>query len=47
MKKRKLVGEIRDEFVYNLAVRDGKSNPHHEGGYLVHPAVAQAVADWL
>lgn len=47
MKKRKLVTAIVDEQIYNLAVRDGKSNPHHENGYLVHPTVARHVAQWL
>ena len=42
-----LVPSIKDERIYNLAVRHGKSNPHHGAGYLIHPIVADAVADWL
>ena len=33
--------------IYNLAVRNGKSNPHHGTGYLIHPAVSRLVAEWL
>jgi hypothetical protein len=47
MRKLGLITKIQDEFMYNLAVRDNKSNPHHEGGYLIHPTVAATVADWL
>src|SRR4030095_9935530 len=42
-----LVSEIRDERVYNLSLREGESNPHHEGGYLIHPTVGDAVVKWL
>jgi hypothetical protein len=42
-----LIQSIEDRRVYNLSLRHGKSNPHHEGGYLIHPVVAQLVADWL
>ncbi len=41
------VDSIRDKGIYNLAVRHGESNPHHGTGYLLHPTVANAVADWL
>ncbi len=41
------VESIEDREIYNLAVRDGRSNPHHMAGYLIHPVLAQAVADWL
>lgn len=47
MKKLGLIGSITDKRVYNLAVRDGKSNPHHGAGYLIHPYVAAVVAEWL
>lgn len=47
MKKLGYVNSITDKRVYNLAVRGGKSNPHHGAGYLVHPAVADAIAAWL
>ena len=39
--------KVEDREIYNLAVRSGKSNPHHGCGYLVHPAVVAYVADWL
>ena len=38
---------IKDKRIYNLAVRDGESNPHHSVGYLIHPAMADALAAWL
>jgi hypothetical protein len=47
MKDWKLIRSIADRRIYNLAVRDGKSNPHHAVGYLVHPQVVAAVAKWL
>lgn len=47
MAKLGLTQEIRDERIYNLAVRGGKSNPHHGAGYLVDPKTAAAVAGWL
>ncbi|MDH4256485.1 MAG: hypothetical protein OEX13_18395 [Gammaproteobacteria bacterium] len=42
-----LVDSITDHRIYNLALRDGRSNPHHGLGYLVHPTVARLIADWL
>jgi len=47
MKKLGFVESIRDKRIYNLAVRGEKSNPHHGAGYLIHPAMAKAVAAWL
>lgn len=47
MRQSGLVESITDEGIYNLSVRDGKSNPHHENGYLIHPVVAKHVAAWL
>lgn len=47
MKRLKLLKSIRDERIYNLAVRDGASNPHNELGYLIHPTVVARVAKWL
>jgi hypothetical protein len=41
------VKSIKDKHIFNLSVRDGKSNPHHEAGYLIHPVVAESVAAWL
>jgi hypothetical protein len=43
----KQVSCIRDYRIYNLAVRYGRSNPHNSMGYLIHPRVAQIVAEWL
>lgn len=42
-----LIDSIEDQRIYNLAVRDRKSNPHHAAGYLIHPNVADTLADWL
>ena len=42
-----LVSSIDDHRIYNLAVRNGKSNPHHGVGYLIHPTLSKIVADWL
>lgn len=41
------VESIEDIKVYNLAIRGGKTNPHHGGGYLIHPELSELVADWL
>nr|VFJ61083.1 MAG: hypothetical protein BECKDK2373B_GA0170837_10982 [Candidatus Kentron sp. DK] len=42
-----LVESVVDHKIYNLAVREGKSNPHHGAGYLIHPVVSNTVIDWL
>lgn len=42
-----LIESIEDHRIYNLAVRHGKSNPHPGVGYLIHPTVIAAIADWL
>ena len=42
-----LIDSIEDHRIYNLAVRHGKSNPHHGVGYLIHPVVADTVNGWL
>ena len=47
MWKNGLVQPITDHRIYNLAVRDGKSNPHHGVGYLIHPKVTKLIADWI
>lgn len=47
MYKYRLIDDIHDHKVYNLAVRDGDSNPHHGAGYLISPRVVQLVSDWL
>ncbi len=47
MMKRNLIDSIVDHRIYNLAVRKGKSNPHHGAGYLIHPTVSRIVNNWL
>ena len=47
MKKLGLIESIKDYKIYNLSVRDGKSNPHHISGYLVHPRTAEILAHWI
>ena len=47
MLRQRLVNEIRDQDVYNLAVRNGRSNPHSSAGYLIHPKVIAAIGAWL
>lgn len=42
-----LLNGIHDHRIVNLAMRNGRSNPHHSVGYLVHPEVAGVVADWM
>ena len=47
MLDQRLIGDIRDHTIYNLAVRYGRSNPHSSVGYLIHPRTVQLLADWL
>lgn len=47
MLDKRLISEIRDYRIYNLAVRYARSNPHSAIGYLIHPRVTRLVADWL
>ena len=47
MLRQRLVNEIRDQDLYNLAVRNGRSNPHSSAGYLIHPKVIAAIGAWL
>jgi hypothetical protein len=47
MKKLGLVKAITDKRIYNLSYPNGKSNPHHSSGYLIHPEVTKAVCGWL
>jgi len=42
-----LLDSIEDHRIYNLAVRFGRSNPHHGVGYLIHPTVSACIGDWL
>jgi len=46
-KAMKSTTQIKDKSIYNLAVRAGKSNPHNESGYLIHPYVTGLIANWL
>ena len=43
----RLIADITDHTIYNLAVRYGRSNPHHSSGYLVHPKTIEFLAGWL
>ena len=47
MQREKIVDSIHDHRLYNLAVRHGKSNPHHGAGYLIHPKFVAVLAKWL
>ena len=47
MKSHEMVEQIRDHQIYNLAVRNGESNPHHGAGYLIHPEFIEVLAEWL
>ena len=47
MKRLGMIQSITDKRIYNLAVRNGSSNPHHGAGYLIHPYVATTVAKWV
>jgi len=41
------ISNISDHLIYNLAVRYGRSAPGYSAGYLVHPRVAEQLANWL
>ena len=41
------ISQIVDYQIYNLSVRYGRSDPHASVGYLIHPRIAELVADWL
>jgi len=47
MLRQDLVSGISDQDIYNLAVRNGRSNPHSSAGYLIHPKVIAAIGAWL
>ena len=47
MLNQRIIGDIRDHTIYNLAVRYGRSNPHSSVGYLIHPRTTALLADWL
>lgn len=43
-----LGGGLKDIYpIYNLTVRNGKSNPHSSIGYLIHPKFSDLVHRWL
>ncbi|MCY4306398.1 MAG: hypothetical protein OXC62_16725 [Aestuariivita sp.] len=44
---RGMLTNITDHHIYNLAVRNRKSNPHHSTGYLIHPEFIGVLAPWL
>ena len=39
--------KIQDIQIYNLSVRNHKSDPHHSTGYLISPELAELVVSWL
>jgi hypothetical protein len=47
MLEQRVISRIVDKRIYNLTVRYGRSNPHCALGYLVHPRVADVVAQAL
>lgn len=47
MLKWNLIDSIEDHEIYNLSLREGRSNPHHSTGYLIHPLLIKIVVDWL
>ena len=47
MERKHSMKRIVDRRLHNLAVRHGKSNPHHGAGYLIHPAFIDVFASWL
>jgi hypothetical protein len=47
MRQYGLVESLKDYKIYNLSLRGGKSNPHHSGGYLIHPRTVKILAEWI
>lgn len=47
MLKHRLVSQINDFRIFNLAVRYGRSNPHSSVGYFIHPRLSKLIADWI
>ncbi len=43
----RVVSQVNDFRIFNLAVRYGKSNPHSSVGYFIHPRLSKIVADWI
>ena len=47
-KKEVIEMQIKDHYpVYNLTVRNGKSNPHSSIGYLIHPKFISLLSSWM
>lgn len=44
---RRMISRLEDIGIFNFAQRYGRSNPHCDLGYLVHPHTARLLADWL
>lgn len=42
-----ILDSITDHKIYNLAIRNGKSNPHHSAGYLISPTMARLISNWI
>lgn len=47
MLQQRIISEVHDYRIFNLAVRYGKSNPHSSIGYYIHPRISKILADWL
>ncbi|MEM9710220.1 MAG: hypothetical protein AAF871_15700 [Pseudomonadota bacterium] len=47
MTRYKFIDSISDYRLYNCFAQEGRSNPHKFFGYLVHPGVANVVAEWM
>ncbi len=41
------ISHLQDYRIYNVAMRYGRSNPHNDCGYLVHPRTTGLLAEWL
>ena len=46
MLQRRLISRIEDIGIFNFARRYGRSNPHNDVGYLVHPKTVAVLAQW-
>ncbi len=47
MLRHRLLSQINDFRIFNLAVRYGRSNPHSSIGYFIHPRLSKIIADWI
>ena len=43
----RMISRLEDIGIFNFAQRFGRSNPHCDLGYLIHPHTARLLADWL